>query len=323
MFGRVDPAATVTPVVSSADGGLVTRRAGTASGTTATRLVVPAKSVTTFLVDGVRGVAKDAALVQPGHAYRLAGRPERTVARTRGRRLPHRRRHPDDRPDPRRAALVRTPLTGGHSNRDRYAIANADNGRRLAVRADRAVLEDPAPGAIDAAAQWIMSTTGDGTWTFVNVGSRPAARRGGTGDRGRQSGVDLHADLGRQPALVGRRRDGAGNATGRRRTPFPAGVPTLPDTVTPVYRDGARGELPVTWTLPPTSHGGGSRAPYASGASRPIRSAAGSGPRRSSRSTRSRATEPGARQDLRRWAARTAGHGGRAWATTAEGRTCR
>jgi len=30
-------------------------------------------------------------------------------------------------------------------------------------------------------------------------------------------------------------------------------VPTLPDTVTPVYRDGARGELPVTWTLPDES----------------------------------------------------------------------
>ena len=36
-------------------------------------LTVPAKSVTTFLVEGVSGVARDAALVQPGHVYRLQG----------------------------------------------------------------------------------------------------------------------------------------------------------------------------------------------------------------------------------------------------------
>ena len=40
--------------------------------------------------------------------------------------------------------------------------------------------------------------------------------------------------------------------TGRVRThTVPKLAPRLPETVTPVYRDGARGSLPVVWDLPP------------------------------------------------------------------------
>ncbi len=86
MFGSVDPHATVTPVVSSAAGGLISGEPVRVRERSA-RLVVPAKSVTTFLVNGVHGVAKDAALIQAGHAFRLRGvqsdrslTPSRTVA---------------------------------------------------------------------------------------------------------------------------------------------------------------------------------------------------------------------------------------------------
>lgn len=71
-FGKVKPGATVTPVVTSTDGALVEGDPVRVTGRSAT-LTVPAKSVTSFLVDGVSGVAKDAALVQPDHVYRLQG----------------------------------------------------------------------------------------------------------------------------------------------------------------------------------------------------------------------------------------------------------
>ncbi|HEY5249723.1 MAG TPA: glycoside hydrolase, partial [Dermatophilaceae bacterium] len=71
-FGRVSPKATVTPVVTDAAGALskgVPIRVRDAAAT----IQVPAQSVTTLLVDGVSGVARDAALVQAGHVYRLQG----------------------------------------------------------------------------------------------------------------------------------------------------------------------------------------------------------------------------------------------------------
>ncbi|MGH7574657.1 MAG: glycoside hydrolase family 30 protein [Longimicrobiales bacterium] len=58
-FGSVEPGATVTPVVTSADGALIIGEPAPVEGHGA-MLTVPASSVTTFLVDGVAGVAPDA-----------------------------------------------------------------------------------------------------------------------------------------------------------------------------------------------------------------------------------------------------------------------
>ena len=71
-FGRVAANATVTPVVTSAAGALVTGTPVRVAARSAT-LVVPASSVTTFLVDGVSGVASDAALVASRHVHRVQG----------------------------------------------------------------------------------------------------------------------------------------------------------------------------------------------------------------------------------------------------------
>jgi O-glycosyl hydrolase len=165
-FATVSSQATVTPVVSSSAGGLVPGTPVPVSGGSAT-LTVPGKSVTTFLVDGVSGVAPDAALIQPGHTYRLQGvQSGRSLAPS------------DDgtgvvirTSDPGRADQLWSVerLTGGTSNRGRFAVVNAATGARLAERNGTAVLE-PA-GQADPAAQWIMSSTGDGTWTFVNAGT--------------------------------------------------------------------------------------------------------------------------------------------------------
>jgi hypothetical protein len=110
-------------------------------------------------------VAPDAALAQPGHAYRLQGvqsgrslapSPDATgvVIRT---------------TDPARTDQLWSieQLTGGLGNRERYAVVNAATGTRLAVRDNEAVLEGGSSS--DPAAQWMMSTTGDGTYTLVNV----------------------------------------------------------------------------------------------------------------------------------------------------------
>lgn len=247
-FGKVAHKATVTPVVTSADGALergapvpVTNRSAT--------LAVPAKSVTTFLVQGVSGVAKDAALVQPGHVYRLQGAQSGkslTPSADGG------------------GVVIRTTdagnaeqlwsvgrLTRGTDHRERYTLTHATTGKRLAVRDDQAVLESPdaRDGKVSEAAQWIMSTTGDGTWTFVN------AATGRLVDVTGQSTTDGAKVSTYTPTSAANQRWTVTDETVLRTEPaeaftVPGLPPKLPETVKPVFRDGARGSLPVVWNMP-------------------------------------------------------------------------
>ncbi|MES5820251.1 RICIN domain-containing protein [Streptomyces sp. RG80] len=242
-FGKVTRGATVTPVVTSADGALVEGDPVRVTDRSAT-LTVPAKSVTSFLVKGVSGVAKDAALVQRGHVYRLQGTQSgKSLAPT----------------DDGTGVVIRTTDTGsarqlwsvrqltpGTDHRERYALTNAATGKRLAVRDNQAVLEDPSDSA---AAQWIMSTTGDGTWTFVN------ADTGRLLDVAGQSSADGAKVSTYTPTSAANQRWTVRDETVLRTEKaevftVPGLAPELPDAVAPVYRDGARGALPVVWDVP-------------------------------------------------------------------------
>ncbi|GFJ88378.1 hypothetical protein Prum_020200 [Phytohabitans rumicis] len=236
LFKHVSKRATVTPVVSSVDGALVSGEPVRVSSQKAT-LVVPAKSVTTFIVNGVSGVARDAALIQPDHVYRLRGVQS-------GRSLTP--------SDDGTGVVIRTTdatradqlwsvrkLTGGLTNRERYEVVNAVTGKRLGA------------GVLDDTGQpWTLSTTGDGTWTLVGAGAGRLLDVAGqaTADGSRVATFTPTSGANQRWAIV--------DETVRRTEPVeaytvPGLAPVLPDTVTPVYRDGARGALPVVWTMPP------------------------------------------------------------------------
>ncbi|MEU9877825.1 glycoside hydrolase [Streptomyces phaeochromogenes] len=174
-FGKVSRGATVTPVVTSADGKLERHRAVKVSDRKAT-FTVPAQSVTSFVVKGVSGVAKDAAELRKGHTYELTGVQSGkalTVA------------------DNGTSLVIRTSagdaagqewklrqISGDTGNRQRYVFTNPVEGKRLAVRDGAPVLEADS-GPRDKATQWIMSTTGDGTWTLVNAATGRLLEVGG------------------------------------------------------------------------------------------------------------------------------------------------
>lgn len=174
-FAEVSPGATVTPVVTDTSGALVRRAPVAVSGTSAT-VTVPAQSVTSLLVTGVSGAARDAAPVQPGRPYRLTGTGSgkaldvsddgtgavirTTDAADRG-QLWRVKRVPDgnDKGEKR----------GNRAdNRARYVVTSAVDGRRLAVRDGAPVLEKDR-GRPGRAAQWILSSTGDGSYTLVGA----------------------------------------------------------------------------------------------------------------------------------------------------------
>lgn len=69
-------------------------------------------------------------------------------------------------------------VQGAPGNRARYVFTDPDGGKRLAVRDDVPVLESD-EGRPGAAAQWTLSTTGDGTWTLVNAATGRLLEVGG------------------------------------------------------------------------------------------------------------------------------------------------
>ncbi|MFG3340032.1 RICIN domain-containing protein [Glycomyces sp. NPDC048151] len=247
-FGSVDSGATVTPVVTSADGALVEGEPVVVNGTSAT-LTVPAKSVTTFQIDGVSGVSEDAAMVQEHHVYRFdgvqSGKSIAPSADGTGIVL-----ETDDASSAAQLWEI-DQLTDGLSNREKYAIVNADTGTRLAVGDGLAVLES-AEGEPSEAAQWYLSTTGDGTYVPVNVGT------GLVLDVWGEATADGSPVQTYTPTAASNQRwtltDETVLSTATVQTyTVPGFTPELPETVAGVYRDGVRGALPVVWEMPAES----------------------------------------------------------------------
>ncbi|MEU3509076.1 RICIN domain-containing protein [Streptomyces longwoodensis] len=136
--------------LTSVDGKLAVRDAAEAEGGRAT-VTVPAQSVTSFVVKGVRrlrgrAAAADRPIPAPSSAH-PAARPPGQVGPGRG-------------------------------SEAWYVLTSAVDGERVAVRDDVPVAE-PDTGRRDPAAEWIASTTGDGTWTLVNAASGRLLEVGG------------------------------------------------------------------------------------------------------------------------------------------------
>ncbi|MCR6485647.1 RICIN domain-containing protein [Amycolatopsis sp. OK19-0408] len=160
-FGRVRPGASVTPVVTDGTGAL---RRGKPVRVTSARatLRVPARSVTTFLVDGVSSTAAGTGLG--------AGKPVTFTGVQSGKSLAAENGSLVQRTTDASATAQRWTLadrTGRYGNRDRFTVTNAGTGQVLTTAGGAVTL---APrGTNGPAALWTLSTTGDGTWTFVNA----------------------------------------------------------------------------------------------------------------------------------------------------------
>ena len=127
---------------------------------------MPAQSVTSFLVKGVSGVAEDAAELRKGHTYRLTGVQSGKDLTLAGNGTGLVIKTPNA-TDP-SGQQWRVEQIRGEDNRKRYVLTETGADKRLAIR-DGALVAEPDEGRRDAAAQWIASSTGDGTWTLVNA----------------------------------------------------------------------------------------------------------------------------------------------------------
>ena len=252
-FGEIAPGATVTPIVttqSTAEDPTVNAlRAGDAVAVDAAsgiaRLTIPAKSVVTFEVDGVSGVAADAPAFRDGETVQLVGVQSglalngdtdltiETDATT---------------PEAARAQgwTVRT-IDGAGTNRHRFTLQNGD-GLFLGERDGATALidTDAASAAGDAATQWMGSTLDGTTYSVLNVAAERVLDVDGAGsDAGTAVGLWTSNGAGNQAwrlvgtAAVGSDPVSVATAVGR--------APELPETVTVRYAGDVGRAAPVTW----------------------------------------------------------------------------
>ncbi|MGW4063254.1 glycoside hydrolase [Amycolatopsis sp. NPDC004747] len=162
-FRSVRTGASVTPVVTDVTGALKRGKPVKVTSSQVT-LRVPARSVTTFLVDGVSATAAGTG-IGSGKPFTFTGvQSGKSLAAENGSLV---QRTTDASAAAQRWTL--TDRTGRYGNRDRFTITNAGTGQVLGTAGGAVTLA--AAGTCDPAAQWTLSTTGDGTWTFVNAAS--------------------------------------------------------------------------------------------------------------------------------------------------------
>src|SRR5215218_6300255 len=263
-FGDIAEGATVTPVV--------TTQAPSADAPTANALVegapvaidrvartatvtVPAKSVTTFVIDGVSGVAADAPALVDGHDYQLVGA-QSGKALTAG------------------GSTAATSITGlatdaakatkqawtvhevapGEREATKRVVLEASDGRILGATSAgtdlRQVTTDA--GALAPATRWIVNTTGGLRYSLVNealglaleVGGQSTAEGAGVGVYGSNGGANQSWEPRDLAPLAGQ------TVAARTLVGVP---PVLPETIAPRYSWGAGSPVAVAWQLPDAS----------------------------------------------------------------------
>ncbi|WP_112267075.1 RICIN domain-containing protein [Lentzea terrae] len=156
-FSSVRPNASVRPIVTDMFGALVKGAAVKVKDKKAT-LTVPAKSVVTFDVSGVSGLDRSAAL---GGNVRLTGAQSGKNLAPSGTTLVQ--RTADAAAKDQVWRLERR--TGGYGNDVQFSVVNSATGQRIAaVDGNATLISTDSP-----AARWVLSSTGDDNWTFVNA----------------------------------------------------------------------------------------------------------------------------------------------------------
>lgn len=263
-FGTIADGAKVTPYVTTqaasvaapTSNALVPQAAVSVDREARTATVtVPAKSVTTFAIDGVSGVADSAPALRDGHSYQLLGTQsgKALTANTSG-----------------TATTITTPAAESASGaKQKWTVSEVPAGEREATRrvvlhsADGRVLGATTAGtdlrqiSLDdakatSATRWIVNTVDGVSYSLVNealaqsldVNQASTAENSGVGVYGSNGGANqswILRDLAPARDQIVAVRTSVGAA------------PTLPETIAPQYAWGAGSPAPVIWQRPADS----------------------------------------------------------------------
>jgi O-glycosyl hydrolase len=161
-FGSIRNGATVTPIVTDVNKVLQRGTQVRVVNKKAT-IRVPARSVTSFVVNGVSSAVHGTG-IGSGKPFSFSGvQSDKSLNAENGTLV---QRTTNASAPTQRWTL--TNRTGCHGNRDQYTITNVGTGQVLSTVNGAVTL---VAGNDNAASRWVLSSTGDGTWTFVNAGT--------------------------------------------------------------------------------------------------------------------------------------------------------
>lgn len=273
-FGAIAPGATVTPVVTTKsplediERNALVKGAPVAVDTAAksATLDVPAASVVTFVVDGVSGVAADAAPVQDGHTYHLTGDAS-------GKYLTGSAGGSAAIEDLGTSTAAVTPqlwtfnAVGGdeYAHDRRWVLTNKDGrvltgsgGVPAASQSGTATLKSMTLDEAKAmpSAQWILTTENGRQWSLVNAAAGIALQVTGN-QTAAGTGVSLASSTGTTPTATGSTSQSWGftdladlKLLGTKPVELsttPGTAPSLPETITPLYALGDGQPVAVQW----------------------------------------------------------------------------
>ena len=253
-FGQIAPGATVTPIVTTQSpvddvtaNALVEGEPAVVDAASRTAVVsVPAKSVTTLVIDGVSGVSADAPSLDDGETYQLVGVQSGKALTADAAGITIRSGGTTAETAAPQAWTVHS-ISGAGTDRHRFALENGD-GRLLAVNGTSTALvaAQPEDAASDESLQWVLSTTDGTTFSLLSaaaervldVNGQSSADGAGVGTWTSNNGGNQRWTI----AGTGIREVRVVEAATR------AGVaPTLPSQVTVVYDGGVERVASVSW----------------------------------------------------------------------------
>ncbi|PPI10238.1 hypothetical protein C5D04_14650 [Rathayibacter sp. AY1D2] len=263
-FGTIADTATVTPYV--------TTKASSAAAPTSNALVaktpvsvdrisrtatitVPAKSVTSFSIDGVSGVADSAPALRDGHRYQLVGTQsgKALTGNPSGAATTITGLATDSATAAKQTWTVREVAAGEREATRRVVLVNGD-GRVLGATTAGTDLRSLSVDAAKttAATRWIVNTTDGVNFSLVNESiAQSLDVNGGSSADNASVGVYTSNGGANQSWSLRDLAPTAGQTIAVRTT---AGVaPTLPASITPQYSWGAGAPLAVTWQRPADS----------------------------------------------------------------------
>ncbi|WP_456284127.1 glycoside hydrolase [Microbacterium sp. JZ101] len=258
-FGEIADGATVTPYVTTEapspdepTANALVKGAPVAVDDASATLTVPAKSVTTFVIDGVSGVSADAPAIEDGHSYQLVGAQsgKALTAGGSGAATSITTLADDTATAAAQKWTAHTVAVGERTATQRVVLENGD-GRVLGATSAGTDLRDidPTAAAQSPETRWIVNTTDGKSFSFVNealalaleVGGQSSAEGASVGVYGSNGGANQAWEA-RDLTPVN------GTAIPARTT---AGVaPLLPETVLSAYAWGTGAAVPVEWDLP-------------------------------------------------------------------------
>jgi O-glycosyl hydrolase len=239
-FETVNETAMATPYVTSAEDNLQ-KKADIKVKDDTLEAVVPAQSITTFVVSGVSGVNNEAGFLNSDDHYKISNQNSgRVLDITQDGKIVQKLYDRDKASQQWGIQKV----TNGYSSKELYKIVDANSGKVIGVDNGAAVVQSDQN---TTSQKWMISTSGNQQYTFINAANGQLLEVGGASTK-EDAGVDVWlANAGKNQTWI-INKAGIVNIEPVNVVVIKKKIaPEMPETVTTIYGDGESVQKAVQW----------------------------------------------------------------------------